>query len=422
MAAAHGLSLYLDALDDTGQLPPKADHRILCEHHEDWVNIVADSAELVSAKHREPSSGAWTTVYQLASDGGIHHLFRRWKALDEKPSCRLVTNAGLSAGPVRRLERAALFLRSASCDGSQTDVTEDECTASVAALHQAFRRLAPETARDAATAATESPPMSPEEEAELKRFLAVLTFQHSLPTREYIGHAAPGMYAQPLLQHLRAPNLAAISLWEAVLGLFRVRMRAAGPLPTGALPRILDGSNDTLDPQDERVVLRRLVTLRDIDLAVRQAIKNPDSYRPLDTPRRVTRLSIKMAAGSCSDNSIERAMQLRVDYRQYWRSLSEGAPLRRASQEKLRRLILRISDQATPSNQIGGQAWGSTFWSNLQREIDGLSDEQRPQGLDNDVLLGGVCEMANQCKVWFSPSFDVQAEIDRIRLQRAEES
>jgi hypothetical protein len=53
MAAADGLALYLDALDD-GKLWGADDARIVCEHHEDWVVVRGDDAELVSAKHREP--------------------------------------------------------------------------------------------------------------------------------------------------------------------------------------------------------------------------------------------------------------------------------------------------------------------------------------------------------------------------------
>src|SRR5450631_1321616 len=70
MAAADGLTLYLNALDEDGQLDFCQDSRILCEYHEDWVIMQATDAELVSGKHREPSYGAYRTVYQLAGDGG----------------------------------------------------------------------------------------------------------------------------------------------------------------------------------------------------------------------------------------------------------------------------------------------------------------------------------------------------------------
>jgi hypothetical protein len=95
MAAADGLALYRDALDDTGQLAVGFDGRIVCEHHEDWVAVQGDDAELVSGKHREQAYGAYTTVNQLVSEGGLGHLFGRWHVLYQKPTCRLVTTAGL---------------------------------------------------------------------------------------------------------------------------------------------------------------------------------------------------------------------------------------------------------------------------------------------------------------------------------------
>ncbi|MEU4295326.1 hypothetical protein AB0E63_44505 [Kribbella sp. NPDC026596] len=92
MAAADGLSLYRGALISGGA---SIDTRILCEYHEDWVVLRGDDAEIVSAKHKEAAYGAFTTYTKLANDGGVEHLFERWHALSEKPTCRLVTTCGL---------------------------------------------------------------------------------------------------------------------------------------------------------------------------------------------------------------------------------------------------------------------------------------------------------------------------------------
>jgi hypothetical protein len=110
MAAADGLGLYLNALDG-GRLRDDEDARIVCEHHEDWAAVSGADAELVSAKHREPSKGAFSTLNQLADAGGLAHLFGRWHVLGEMPSCRLVTTAGLAPGQAQSLETAAVFLR-----------------------------------------------------------------------------------------------------------------------------------------------------------------------------------------------------------------------------------------------------------------------------------------------------------------------
>ncbi|MEY9860820.1 hypothetical protein ABH935_006457 [Catenulispora sp. GAS73] len=86
-AAADCLALYLAALDHDGRLAENEDRRIVCERHEDWVPIHGDDAEIVSGKHREPAYGSYTTLNKLFDDGGIAHLFLRWLALDEKPTC-----------------------------------------------------------------------------------------------------------------------------------------------------------------------------------------------------------------------------------------------------------------------------------------------------------------------------------------------
>ena len=96
MAAADCLSLYRDAVGSDGSLRGDCADRIVCEWHEDWVVMSQDEVELVSAKHRDPSAGAYTTIPRLVDEGGLAHLFSRWAALGEKPICRLVTQCHLA--------------------------------------------------------------------------------------------------------------------------------------------------------------------------------------------------------------------------------------------------------------------------------------------------------------------------------------
>src|SRR4051812_27874063 len=74
MAAADGLSLYLEALGNDGRLRPDCDDQVLCEWQEDWVLFAGNRVELVSGKHRDPSASAYTTITKLADDGGLAHL------------------------------------------------------------------------------------------------------------------------------------------------------------------------------------------------------------------------------------------------------------------------------------------------------------------------------------------------------------
>ncbi|RPK84311.1 hypothetical protein EES47_23630 [Streptomyces sp. ADI98-12] len=82
MATADSLSLYETALDSNGLLAEDNTCRIVCERHEDWAVVVDDDVELVSAKHRDAPYGAYTTVNQLADDGGIAHLFKEGEGDD----------------------------------------------------------------------------------------------------------------------------------------------------------------------------------------------------------------------------------------------------------------------------------------------------------------------------------------------------
>lgn len=419
MAAADGLALYLDALNG-GRLRDGEDARIVCEHHEDWAVVRAAAAELVSAKHREPSYGVFTTLAQLAGDGGLAHLFGRWHVLNELPSCRLVTTAGLAPGPPQGLEKAAVFLRDRRPAGQDvpTSGEHEQVILAFAGVLQQHPGNLPDSWPPPARSGSRA--LDQEQYAQVCRFLSVLSIEHGKPSRQHVGYAAPSMYCAPVLSELGHKGVSPVSVWEAVLSLFRVRMRAAGPVPRGALPSVLSYQPGTQPPagQDERDLAARIVTMADIDFAVRAAIDHPRAYLPLAPAVRVTRIAVKMAAGGCCDNSIERAEQLRLDYRQYWRAQDSGDPTARATQERLRRALLRISDQATTAATTeGAAAWGAALWQELQTRVDSMPSGTWPDDLDAELRLGGICDLAARCQVWFSGRFDIDAEIARMRAQ-----
>lgn len=230
------------------------------------------------------------------------------------------------------------------------------------------------------------------------------------------------MYCGPVLARLGHNDPAlAVAVWEAVHSLFRARMRAAGPTPRGALPAILAYQPGTLPPGTvgERGLAARIVTVTDIDVAVRAALAHPRGYLPLPPAPRVTRLAVKMAAGCCTDNSIERAEQLRLDYQRYWRGRVSGDPTARTSQERLRRELLRISDQATAAvSPMPDAAWGADLWRELQVRVEAMPGGGWPEDLDLGLRLGGICDLGNRCQVWFSDRFDIDAAIARLRGQQ----
>jgi hypothetical protein len=419
MAAADGLGLYLEALDG-GRLRDSEDARIVCEHHEDWAVVRGTDAELVSAKHREPSKGAFSTLNQLVDAGGLAHLFGRWHVLDQLPSCRLVTTAGLAPGPAQSLEKAAVFLRDRRLAGQALVASSEHEQVTMDFARTLQQR--PDHLPDSWAPSRAGGPsaLGPDEYEQVSRFLSMLTIEHGQPSRRHVGYAAPGMYCDPVLNGLGLQNVSPVPAWEAVLGLFRVRMRARGPVPLGALPAVLSYRPGMGAPTgvDERDLAARIVTVADIDTALRAAFATPAGYRPLAPIARLTRIAVKMTTGGCADNTIERAEQLRLDYQRYWRARSSGDPAARAAQGRLRRSLLRISDQATSDVMaMAAGTWGAALWQELQARVEGMPAGSWLDDLDADLRLGGLCDLANRCQVWFSSGFDVDAELARLRAQ-----
>ncbi|MGW2033061.1 hypothetical protein [Streptomyces sp. NPDC001811] len=416
MAAADGLQMYLDALGPEKRLQSNEDRRVLCEYHEDWVALDGDKAEIVSAKHRDPSVDAYRTINQLADDGGLAHLFLRWRALKEKPTCRLTTTGGLLSGDPQDLESATKVLRAARLAGRPVTL-EDGWLPSVVRLHSAIRTYSGKHLPDDWLKGGKAEVSEEEQHHQVARFLSILNIQHSLTRRSDIGFAAPAKFVKPVIDHL-GYDVPCEAVWNAVYGLFYTRMRAAGPRKEATISPVLayaNGSGPPTSADKERELAGRIVTMRDIDVAILMAVGNPGAYQSLDSPLRLSRAAVKMRRGYCSDNSIERGEQLRKDYHRYWRDRLMGDPTAMAERERLRRLLLRVSDRAdTPELRLHGK-WGPAFWNSIQDALDGIPLEQIPVGMDADLLLGGISDLANACQIWFSDRFNVEEEIRRLR-------
>jgi hypothetical protein len=419
MATADGLELYRTALNKDEKLADRDSCRVLCEYHEDWVAIRGDDAELVSAKHKEPSFGAYTTIKQLHSDGGLGHLFSRWLALNEAPTCRLVTTSGLRAGPPQDLDKAVVVLRSQRLDRKRLSIAGAPGKAVTGFAKALLGSPDGLPSSWKANRSTKSPEPTREQCEQVARFLSMLTLQCGRPGRAHVGYAAPAMYAVPVLNQLGYPDTPPEAVWEAVLGIFRTRMRAAGPRPEGGLQPVLAYASATSAAEiAESELTTRIITLGDIDVAVKTAIALPGGFMPLPALTRTSRLAIKMAAGHCNDNSIERAEQLKLDFQRYWRVRASGEPVAGLEKKRLMRVLHRLSDQATAATESTDRSWGADFWTEIQVRIEAVLASEPRDDLDTDLLLGGVCELASRCKVWFSRSFDVDAAIAQIRARQ----
>lgn len=425
MAASDGFRMFADALDDQGHLRQDATGQVICEHHEDWTLLREPDAELVSAKHRELASGAWTTIKQLVDNGGLAHLFGRWLALDEKPGVRLVTCAALAAGPARTLALTTQLLRDeiAGRDLDATVLTSiDETTKHFAKELLFHRNGLPEEWRAPADATVRSYVVLGGHTSKARTLLTKLVIDEGRPHRNVIGHAAPTMFARPALERMGQSEAFATAAWEAVLQLFRARMRARGPKPHGDLPVVLATSSRsggaTTDFVTRATLEGRTIDLQDIELAIRVALRNPQGYMPLAIPAQLTRLGVKMARGGCSDTSIARAERLRSDFKRYRRERGSGTPGAIAEWRSLERHLMRIADIATQSARAPHGTWGSPLWSDLAQRLGNDSAPDWLDGLDTELALGAICDLTDRCEVWFSPHFDVRSELVRLRAER----
>ncbi|MFI9105809.1 hypothetical protein ACIGXA_35420 [Streptomyces fildesensis] len=415
-AAADGLELYLQALGADKRLQDGESRRILCEYHEDWVALHGDSAELVSAKHRDPSADAYRTLNQLAHEGGLAHLFLRWRELQEKPTCRLATSGGLASGDTQDFAATIQTLRQVRLSGQQI-VINDENRSSTDKFHSAIYANSGKYLPKEWVRGSENEVSQDDQRQQVARFISMLNIQSELTRRADIGFAAPMKYAKPVVDYLGF-DVPYESVWNVVYGLFFTRMKAAGPRIDAIISPVLafaNGSGPPTSADRERELATRIVTMHDIDLAVMTAVANPSAYGSLTSPIKLSRAAVKMRHGSCSDNSIERGEHLRREYQRFWHDRLNGDPTARVEREKLRRLLLRVSDRAnTPDMRAKGK-WGAHFWIALEDALEHIPAEQLPTGMDPGLLLGGINDLTNECKIWFSDIFDVAAEIDRIR-------
>ncbi|MEV0269571.1 hypothetical protein AB0H43_12380 [Hamadaea sp. NPDC050747] len=422
MAAAHGLRLLYDALSK-GPISEAPFCRIICELHEDWVACVGDDAELISAKHRDRSFGAYTTVGMLVTKGGLGHLFGRWCALQEKPTCRLVTTAGLQR-TAKDLMDAATTLRSHRLSKTAANMAGAQQAAVTAFVRCLLDYKAGEgeaglpvawtgTADNPVTAATQA------HTDQAMRFLAILDIDCTPPLRKEIGHAAPTMFVAPVLSLMGIDVGRAADVWASVLAVFRERMKDAGPRPDGALPDLMQWRPTNDAGGGERELVSRIVAITDIAIVIQVVTTavTPAYEPPPALP--LTRLGIKMAKGGCADTSIERAEQLRQDYSEFWRAKIDVDHSARFEQDANRRKLHRLSDEATHAVRQQDQLWGTPLWIELQIRLAAMPTAGLPVQMDEELALGGVCDLTSRCQVWFSERFDVDAALAEAQQGRA---
>lgn len=400
MATADLLSLVYSRLTASpGSSDAAVAFELYCEHHEDWSFTKGPAAEIVSAKHHEREFGTYSTLRMLLDDGGVLHLFDRWVALDGSPHCRLVTTSALSSIALDVEKACAHF-----AEQSTIDLTDNEYSGLLGRLSKEIskRRLQKLSPTDP-TATLES--IAAETPETLAAFLRVLCIDHGRPFRDDLEYSASSRYAIPVAVALGRPD-AADAIWSALLDMVRQRMRAAGPNARASLPVLLGAA-------DETGFEKRMLTLADVETIVEVALANTSGYRPLPKKVWATRVAVKMDVGGCSDTAIGRAERLRLQYRTHWRAETSG-PSKIAAERKVLNMLHRVAEEEVELVSHPTEPWGKKLWTSVQARVDTLEGTRKANGLDADMLLGGIAELSNNCVVWFSPKFDVAEKMRQL--------
>ncbi|MFK3677978.1 hypothetical protein ACI2IP_09605 [Microbacterium sp. NPDC090218] len=377
---------------------------IVCEHHEDYVVVAPAGTTLVSVKHRERTRGGWTLA-SLVVDGGLAHLFDRWRKLDMTFGCRLVTCSGMaSAGS----KFAALLLavhEGEDLDDDQRDVLK------AFALKLAANCAASDEDRAGWFAAGEEVPS----EGLLQlcvRFLKVFRLESGRSDRDELPYSAIGKYATPFTTFMDLPENHAAAVWERCNEHVLTRMRARGEIEHGGIQQVVDLYRDAASEVALATALQSRVftseNLREVvDLCVTLDLEST-TFENLPAP---TVLSTKVINGGLTMTTAQWAEDLAQAWRLFEASAEEGGPGAYTQISSLRAWVQGQTSEASEEATAAGVVDGRIMWARLRQLLKEIPEELSSPLATEQILLGAACALASECKVWFSPLFPIEEAV-----------
>jgi hypothetical protein len=350
--------------------------RIVCETHEDALVIFADgTVELVSCKARDNSKPY--TLATLRSDGGLLRLFDSWMRTGRTCRSHLMTE-GAFAQDARKLVE--------DCESRQTE-----------RVGPRGADLAPFFSTDAATA-TEF----------LMGFR--VTDSGTLGPRSHTGR----INASRLRAWLRANSLS-VALDEQCYSLLRDKVaeccRAAMSDPLEGTT-LLEASTRPESASDTAKIANRTLTAQSVNACMRDAptgqpllTGNPDG---LDH----TRMAAKLQRGDVPSQVIAAAKYLRASWYEYESALSLRAPATEPGLTDVRaRTLLAVGD-ATAKLDLK-EPYGQRMYLAIRDAVKVAALGELPVlGLSDELLLGLVFQATDECELFWSSVFDVDAELE----------
>lgn len=352
---------------------------ILCEWHTDYILAFSnDRYALVSVKHREASQGHWT-LKRLCDDGGLKTLCARWRECRRPHQTRLATNASLDR-EARRLARA--------CANSE-----------MAALTRFADELQGNLGCDSAHQALE--------------FLTHLRIEHELPSRKYIRAHNIETLVRPMLARDARRRLDGPTVYDALVDIVRQAARAVDDdqEQSSTLSRFESLDHNVLREEDlkKRLIDESRISHRLDNLPrMGSALLQGGSQQDLHTENR---LSKKLRRGGIGETGIHSARRTRRSWATFAAQYSSPLPHEGDLVDDLTTRVLHEAGLAEASVWDESAPYGRKMLALLNERLlpDGMGIHPDVQ-VDRLHLLGLVYQLTDECKVWWSPEFNVDEQ------------
>ncbi|MFF8837293.1 dsDNA nuclease domain-containing protein [Streptomyces sp. NPDC015130] len=387
---------------------------VVCEWHEDFVVSYADGfVELVSVKHRGKRRNPWN-VADLCKDGGLAHLFDRWRACDGRSNVRLrlATNAGLTTGKLGATTLKAMCGR------------DPQVTAGVDAMADTVARHLLRVRWKQAYATIPEVPQAnladiaiPAGFTDLVRlFLAALHIDDELPSRRHITDVNLQSLLIPAIARLQRDHVDVEATYRALVE--RIEKSNRDESDRGQLAVYIADPTRVLHSVQiqQRIARRRLTKATVLDTFVCSSSAVPTIARgqlPIVAPGGAN-LRKKMERGRIPADEAAHAERLRSAWYVTWSQQRSGlagdtTDLANASFEVLD-IVFACREQAeeeAPGSAPYGRRMNQLMARHLTPDALGTG---LPFPVNGRHLRGLAYQLCDDCDFYFSEVFDPSEE------------
>jgi hypothetical protein len=315
-------------------------------------------------------------------DGGVAHLYVRWIALERGPRCRVITNAGLRSGATQAAEFAA------ACH-SRTDEQIRPFAARI------LRYLGATDIDDVVA------------------FGMGLSIEANVPGREHIAASNIQDLMVPALEAMQLDLRAPRAPYEAIVAVVERASRDRGARVT--LESMADVGRLDTDTAMSALIGSRVVTRSAVRAAVLAAVR-PSSMPlvPSGPIVRRTNLVQKLERGGIGPVMIRSAQRLRAVWSELEARYRADLPGSNLEIEDIRTRVLDLVSAAEVQVPRHGRTdpYGSELMTAVRELVRVQSLGRVPTfPIEDRHLLGLVYQLTDECDVWWSETFELEAAV-----------